>query len=109
MRRPGSTICHSFLREQPDLNWRNPEVRDAMFDVLRFWLDRGVDGFRVDVIWHLIKDEQLRDNPPNPGLSADAGRRSTAPLSVYNADQPEIHELIARNARGARRVSTIAC
>ena len=45
---------HSFLREQPDLNWRNPAVRTAMFDVLRFWLGRGVDGFRVDVIWLLI-------------------------------------------------------
>ena len=85
---------HSFLREQPDLNWRNPEVREAMFDVLRFWLDRGVDGFRVDVIWLLIKDDQFRDNPPNPAY------RPTQPdinrtLSVYNADRPEIHELIA--------------
>ena len=56
---------HAFLKEQPDLNWQNREVREAMYDVLRFWLERGVDGFRVDVIWHLIKDEQFRDNPPN--------------------------------------------
>ena len=57
---------HAFLPEQPDLNWRNPAVRAAMYDVLRFWLDRGVDGFRIDVITHLLEDEQLRDNPPNP-------------------------------------------
>ena len=57
---------HSFLKEQPDLNWRNPEVVAAMHDVLRFWLRRGVDGFRIDVLWLLIKDDQWRDNPPNP-------------------------------------------
>ena len=62
----GQYYYHAFLKEQPDLNWRNPEVRAAMHDVLRFWLDRGVDGFRVDVIWHLIKDADFRDNPPNP-------------------------------------------
>ena len=58
---------HSHLAEQPDLNWRNPEVRAAMYDVLRFWLDRGVDGFRIDVAHMLMKDPQLRDNPPDPG------------------------------------------
>ncbi|MEA2791588.1 MAG: alpha-glucosidase, partial [Acetobacteraceae bacterium] len=61
----GQYYYHGFLKEQPDLNWRNPEVRQAMYDVLRFWLDRGVDGFRVDVLWLLIKDEQFRDNPQN--------------------------------------------
>ena len=58
--------CHSFLKQQPDVNWRNPELREAMFNVLRFWLDRGVDGFRVDVMWMMIKDDQYRDNPINP-------------------------------------------
>ncbi|MBN8896876.1 MAG: alpha-amylase, partial [Rhodospirillales bacterium] len=62
----GQYYLHSFLKEQPDLNWRNPAVQDAMFRAMRFWLDRGVDGFRVDVIWLLIKDDQFRDNPPNP-------------------------------------------
>ena len=57
---------HAYLKEQPDLNWRHPEVQATMLDVLRFWLDRGVDGFRVDALRQLIKDEQLRDNPPNP-------------------------------------------
>ena len=68
----GQYYLHSFLRQQPDLNWRNPEVRGAMFDAMRFWLDRGVDGFRVDVLWLLIKDDQFRDNPPNPAWTADA-------------------------------------
>jgi alpha-glucosidase len=65
--RTGQFYLHSHLKEQPDLNWRNPEVRAAMLDVLRFWLDRGVDGFRVDVAHMLMKDPELRDNPPSPG------------------------------------------
>ncbi len=59
---------HHFLSKQPDLNWRNPEVVDAMLDAMRFWLDRGVDGFRLDVIWLIIKDDQFRDNPENPNF-----------------------------------------
>ena len=47
-----------------------------MYDVMRFWLDSGVDGFRVDVIWHLIKDAEFRDNPPNPAYQPKAGRRT---------------------------------
>ena len=62
----GQYYYHAFLAEQPDLNWRNPEVREAIYEVMRFWLRKGVDGFRVDVIWHLIKDAEFRDNPPNP-------------------------------------------
>lgn len=62
----GQYYYHAFLDRQPDLNWRNPDVRAAMYDVMRFWLEKGVDGFRVDVIWHLIKDAEFRDNPPNP-------------------------------------------
>ena len=92
--RTGQYYLHSFLPEQPDLNWRNPEVRTAMYDVLRFWLDRGVDGFRVDVIWLLIKDAALRDNPPNPNYRpTEAGIHRF--LQVYSADQPETHEVIA--------------
>ncbi len=55
---------HSFLKEQPDLNWRNPQVQQAMFDTVRFWLKRGVDGFRVDVAHFIMKDPEMRDNPP---------------------------------------------
>ena len=62
----GQYYYHSFLPQQPDLNWRNPEVRAEMADVLRFWMARGVDGFRVDVMWMMIKDDQFRDDPPNP-------------------------------------------
>jgi alpha-glucosidase len=90
----GQYYYHSFLKEQPDLNWRNPAVRHAMADVLRFWLDRGVDGFRVDVLWLLIKDEQFRDNPPNPAWQphqAGIGRL----LQRYSADRPEVHEVVA--------------
>jgi alpha-glucosidase len=92
--RTGQYYLHSFLPEQPDLNWRNQDVRAAMYDVLRFWLDRGVDGFRVDVIWLLIKDAALRDNPPNPNYrSTEAGIHRF--LQVYSADQPETHDVIA--------------
>ena len=66
----GQYFYHAFLKEQPDLNWRNPQVRAAMHDVLRFWMRRGVDGFRIDVLWHLMKDPQFRDNPLNPDWQA---------------------------------------
>ena len=90
----GQYYYHSFLKQQPDLNWRNPDVKDAMFDALRFWLKRGVDGFRVDVMWLMIKDDQFRDNPPNPGYRP--GQPSSHQLlPVYNADRPEVHALVA--------------
>jgi alpha-glucosidase len=85
---------HSFLKQQPDLNWRNPAVREAMFNVLRFWLARGVDGFRVDVMWLMIKDDQFRDNPPNPAYTPGSPNNNRQ-LSIYNANRPEVHELIA--------------
>jgi len=89
----GQYYYHAFLKEQPDLNWRNLQVREAMYGVLRYWLDRGVDGFRIDVLWHLMKDSQFRDNPPNPGYQpGDAEIRRL--LQVYSCDQPEIHDLI---------------
>ena len=104
----GQYYLHSFLPEQPDLNWRNPDVRAAMYDVLRFWLDRGVDGFRVDVIWLLIKDAALRDNPPNPDYRpTEAGIHRFLP--VYSADQPEMHEVIAEMRARARSTMTSAC
>ena len=62
----GQYYLHTFLTEQPDLNWRNPAVKSAMFDIIRFWLDRGIDGFRVDAAHYILKDPHLRDNPPNP-------------------------------------------
>jgi alpha-glucosidase len=89
----GQYYYHAFLAAQPDLNWRNPQVRAAMHDVMRFWLKRGVDGFRVDVISHLIKDEGFRDNPPDPNFrDGDPPHRRLLPL--YSADRPEVHDVI---------------
>ena len=89
----GQYYCHSFLPEQPDLNWRNPAVRAAMYDVLRFWLRRGVDGFRVDVLYHLIKDEAFRDNPPNPDYRP--GEESAHKLlRTRTTDQPEMMGIV---------------
>jgi alpha-glucosidase len=62
--RDGRYYLHSFYPEQPDLDWRNPEVVAAMQDVLRFWLERGADGYRIDAIDRLLKDPDLRDDPP---------------------------------------------
>jgi alpha-glucosidase len=96
----GQFYYHAYLPEQPDLNWRNPEVRAAMLDVLRFWFERGVDGFRVDAIHHLFEEEGLRDNPPNPewreGMSP--ARRV---IRAHTMDQPEVHEAIAAMRRVA--------
>jgi alpha-glucosidase len=81
----GQYYLHKFLPAQPDLNWENPAVQEAMHDVLRFWLDRGVDGFRIDVVYGIAKDPELADNEPE--------RR-------HDEDWPTIHERL----RGLRRV-----
>jgi alpha-glucosidase len=90
----GQYYYHAFLKEQPDLNWRNREVQEAMLGVLRFWLDRGVDGFRVDVMHHILKDIEFRDNPPNPEW-----RPGMSPyyelLTTYTTDLPEVQEIVA--------------
>ncbi len=80
----GSTAqyyLHTFLKKQPDLNWRNPAVKAAMFDVIRFWLDRGVDGFRVDAAHYILKDPDLRDNP----LNLSAQRVLHKPMGDYDS------------------------
>jgi len=89
----GQYYLHLFDKKQPDLNWRNPEVRAAMCDALRFWLDRGVDGFRVDVIWLMIKDALFRDNPANPDWRPgdSPGNRQ---IKLYVEDRPEVHEIV---------------
>ena len=91
----GQYYYHAFLREQPDLNWRNPEVVEEMLNVLRFWLERGVDGFRVDVLWHLIEDDQFRDNPPNPSWREGSDPYQKL-IPLYTTDQSEVHAVIAR-------------
>jgi alpha-glucosidase len=94
----GQYFYHAFLARQPDLNWRNPAVRQAIHDVMRFWLSKGVDGFRVDVIWHLIKDAQFRDNPPNPNFKPGRPLYERI-LPLHSTDQPEVHEVIAQMRR----------
>jgi alpha-glucosidase len=89
----GQYYYHAFLKEQPDLNWRNLEVREAMYGALRFWLDRGVDGFRVDVLWLLIKDERFRDNPPSPAWRPHQAGIDRL-IQRYSADQPETHDVV---------------
>ncbi len=89
---------HAFLRDQPDINWRNPEVVEEMLNALRFWLERGVDGFRVDVLWHLIKDDQFRDNPPNPSWREGLDPYQKL-IPFYTTDQSEVHGVVARMRR----------
>lgn len=93
----GQYYLHSFLPEQPDLNWRNPEVRREMYDVLRFWLAHGVDGFRVDVLYQIIKDDQFRDDPENPDYTPTMGPHNKH-IHVFSMDRPEVHE-VAREIR----------
>jgi alpha-glucosidase len=94
----GQYYYHAFLKEQPDLNWRNPDVRAAMMDVLRFWLDRGVDGFRIDVLWHMVKAAGFPDNPPNPAYMPAMGEMHSV-LQLHSTDQPEVHDIAAEMRR----------
>ncbi len=84
---------HTFQVGQPDLNWRNPEVREAMYGVMRFWLDRGVDGFRIDALSFCIKDEKFRDNPSNPEWRP-GDQLGLRQLRVHSDDRPGIHEVV---------------
>lgn len=87
----GQYWLHIYLREQPALNWRNPEVRAAMLDVMRFWFDRGVDGFRVDAVEHLVPDAHLRDNPVNPDWRPPM-QEARALERAFTAHQPEVFD-----------------
>jgi alpha-glucosidase len=89
----GQYYYHAFLKEQPDLNWRNPDVQQTMMDVMRFWLEKGVDGFRVDVMWHMVKDDRFRDNPVNPDYQEHMATYEKL-LPVYSTDQPEVHGIV---------------
>ncbi len=90
----GQYYLHAFLKEQPDLNWRNPDLRQAMMKAMRFWFDRGVDGFRIDVLWHIVKAEGLPDNPPNPDWTPDRTERDRV-IQRHSTDQPEAHAISA--------------
>jgi alpha-glucosidase len=94
----GQFYYHSFLKEQPDLNWHNPEVRAAIYAAMRFWLGKGVDGFRMDVLWLLIKDAEFRDNLPNPEWTPGASSFWSV-LPTYTADQPETHAIVREMRR----------
>lgn len=86
---------HQFAPEQPDLNWRNPEVKAAMFDVLRFWMKRGVDGFRMDVVYMIWKHP---DMPDHPFIEGAKGRNENDIIgrqqSLYNYNQPGVHDVM---------------
>lgn len=95
----GQWYRHTYLSEQPDLNWRNPEVVEAMFDVARFWLDMGVDGFRVDAAHQMMKDPDERDNPPAPPdyprPYKDMGEYD-GHIHLYDFGHPDTHEIHRR-------------
>ena len=101
--RRGQYYLHNFLAEQPDLNLHNPDVQDALLDVARFWLDRGVDGFRIDAINFAMHDPKLRDNPAAP----EGGRR-TRPFDfqqhLYNQSHPAIVDFLERLRADRRRM-----
>ena len=82
---------HRFYRQQPDLNWRNPAVEKAMLDLMRFWLDRGIAGFRIDAVTSLFEDPQLRDDPPAGGLDPFGEPKLRR---QYTDDLPEEHRVI---------------
>jgi oligo-1,6-glucosidase len=83
----GSTICTSSAPSSPDLNWENPEVRQAIYDMMNWWVDRGIDGFRMDVI-NLISKGQLVDGEPPPG-------RTRAHSFIFTANGPRLDEFLA--------------
>jgi alpha-glucosidase len=89
---------HMFYAGQPDLNWRNPEVESAMFDVTRWWYKRGVSGFRLDAVDTLFEDPNLKDNPVLPGKNAFGDNNEK---NVYNSKLPEVHDAL----RGLRKVA----
>lgn len=94
--RRGQYYFHNFLKEQPDLNMHNREVQDAMIAVAQFWLDRGVDGFRLDALNFSMHDRQLRDNPPSGVSAEDATRPFDMQKHVHSMSQPEVVEFIER-------------
>jgi alpha-glucosidase len=91
----GQYYLHNHLPEQPDLNWWSEEVREAFDDVLRYWLDRGMAGFRIDVCNMVVKDAELRDNPPGT-TDDELDAQIFGQRPVYNGNRPEVHDVIRR-------------
>ncbi|MGQ0835580.1 MAG: alpha-glucosidase [Gammaproteobacteria bacterium] len=94
--RRGQYYLHNFLREQPDLNVHNTAVQDALLDCARFWLDRGVDGFRLDAINFVMHDPALRDNPPAPDDGTPRTRPYDFQLRIFNKSHADIPHFIER-------------
>ena len=94
----GQYYLHSFMREQPDLNWENPEVVAAMHDVLRFWMDRGVDGLRLDAIAKIAKDPLLRDQKGAAAGTTRTGSRSTATCAASQGDRRHHYRMLVGEA-----------
>ena len=90
----GQYYLHQFLKEQPELNWRSPDLKAAMLDAMRFWFDKGVDGFRIDVLWLAMKHPDLPDNPPNPAWR-EGMQDIDRLLPAHSADQPEVMEIVS--------------
>ncbi len=84
---------HKFYKQQPDLNWRNPAVEKACFDAMRFWLDKGIAGFRLDAIPTLFEDEQLRNEPELGGVNAQGDPNLN---DMYTNLLPEVHDVLRR-------------
>lgn len=95
----GQYYYHAYLPEQPNLNWHHPAVREAMFDVLWFWLDRGVDGFRLDAFRRLYVDLGFPDEPENPHYRPAVDNESFAVLPIHTSEQPELFEMIGELRR----------
>jgi alpha-glucosidase len=93
--RTGQYYLHNFLPEQPDLNWWNEDVAGAFDDILRFWFDRGIAGFRIDVANGLVKDRDLRDNPATTDEDHPQVR-AIGLRPVYNMNQAEVHDVYRR-------------
>jgi alpha-glucosidase len=91
----GQYFLHNFEAQQPDLNWWNEKVRASFDDIVRFWWDRGVAGFRIDVCNMMIKDAELRDNPPATE-DDPIEQQFMGVKSVYNCDRPEAHDILKR-------------
>jgi alpha-glucosidase len=91
----GQYYYHRFYTEQPDLNWHNPAVEKRMFQTVRFWLDRGADGFRLDAVNYLFEDRQLRDNPVLPELRPGSTTEHQQELK-HTRDLSQIHDVLIR-------------
>ena len=94
--RRGQYYLHNFLAEQPDLNVHNPQVQDALLNCARFWLDRGVDGFRLDAIDFVMHDPQLTDNPPRPADGTPRTRPVDFQVMTHNKGHGDLLPFLER-------------